>query len=325
MNEQVSKLTVEKILADPAIHLQLHLIAGRDGLKNEIVATDLSRPGMALAGYRKYFHHKCVQVFGKQDISYLQQLGPRVRKRVVEEVFRCGFPCGIVTWSMEIPIELIEAADKYRIPLLSTPLPTSRFIIMIGHCIESKLAPATSVHGGLVDVYGVGVLLLGKSGVGKSECALELIERGHRLVADDVVEIKCVGDSLIGSSAELIQHHMEIRGLGIINIRELFGARSIAPQKEIELVANLEAWKKTKEYDRLGLDESTTSILRVTLPQLVIPVRPGRNVAVIIEVAAMNYRLKRMGCFSAREFNQQLLSWMRESKRQRRLLIEKEK
>jgi HPr kinase/phosphorylase len=313
--DQTQGITVESLLADPVAHLDLRLIAGKEGLKRKISTTDPNRPGLALTGYTQYFHEKSVQVFGKQEISYLEGLGPRLKKRFIEKIFHYNFPCSVITWSMSAPKEMIEASNSYKRPLLGTSMPTTRFIIALTHYLESKFASQTTLHGGLVDVYGVGVLILGKSGVGKSECALELLERGHRLVADDVVEIRSVGGMLIGRSAKLIQHHMEIRGLGIINIKDLFGARAICPQKQIELVVNLEEWQKDKEYDRLGLDESAMDILGISIPKLIIPVRPGRNIAVIVEVAAMNYRLKESGKFSAREFNLELLNWIRKAKK----------
>lgn len=311
---QIEGITVESLLADPVAHLGLSLIAGREGLNRRIATTDPNRPGLALTGYTQYFHERSVQVFGKQEISYLEGLGPRLRKRFIDKIFRYNFPCSVITWSIPPPKEVVDCSNLYNIPLLGTSMPTTRFIVALTHYLEGRFASQTTLHGGLTDVYGVGILILGKSGVGKSECALELIERGHRLVADDVIEIRCIGGILIGRSAKLIQHHMEIRGLGIINIRDLFGAGAICPQKQIELVVNLEEWQKDKEYDRLGLDEGTMEILGISVPKLIIPVRPGRNMAVIVEVAAMNYRLKEAGHFSAREFNLELLNWIRESK-----------
>lgn len=317
MTQNVPKLTVESLLYDHAARLGLRLIAGEAGLKREIKASDPNRPGLALAGYLKFFHDKSIQVFGKQEISYFRQLGLRLKRKIIAEIFKHEFPCGVVTWSLKVPPEFVEAANRYQKPLLVTSMPTSEFIISLTYYTEGRLTPSTTLHGGLVDVYGVGIFFLGKSGVGKSECTLELIERGHRLVSDDVVEIRCIGGRLIGSSTELIQHHMEIRGLGVINIRELYGAGAICPEKEIELVANLELWKKDKEYDRLGVDESSIKILGVDLPQLVIPVKPGRNIAVIIEVAAKNHRLKEAGHFSAQEFNRELLGWIRSATRKK--------
>ncbi|MFL6562813.1 MAG: HPr(Ser) kinase/phosphatase, partial [Bacillus sp. (in: firmicutes)] len=216
-------------------------------------------------------------------------------------------PAIIVTRDIEVPIELIEASERESVPVLRVGMKTTRFSSRLTNYLESKLAPTTAVHGVLVDVYGIGVLITGKSGVGKSETALELVKRGHRLIADDCVEIRQEDqDTLVGTSPDLIEHLLEIRGLGIINVMTLFGAGAVRSNKRITLVMNLEIWDSKKQYDRLGLDEETMKIIDTDVPKLTIPVRPGRNLAVIIEVAAMNFRLKRMGVNAAQQFTERL-------------------
>jgi HPr kinase/phosphorylase len=311
-------ITIEEILNDPNSNLELEFIGGEEGLKKKIVATDINRPGLALAGYLKYFEYKRVQVLGKTEMSYIEGLSPKKKRALFKKLFSYKILAIIVTWSQEIPDDLIKLATKNNITVLRTSLPTTKLTTRLTIYLEDKLAPSTSIHGGFLDVYGVGVLILGKSGAGKSECALELVERGHRLIADDIVDIKrTASNTLIGSGAELIKHHMEIRGLGIINIKNLFGIGAIELSREVELVANLEEWSSTKEYDRLGLEEPTISILGIKIPQVIIPVRPGRNIAVIIEVAAMNHRLKEMGYHSAEEFNRELLNWIQTSSKKK--------
>lgn len=304
-------ITIEEILNDPNANLELEFIGGEEGLKKKIVASDINRPGLALAGYLKYFEYKRVQVLGKTEMSYIESLNSKKREALFNKLFSYKILAIIVTWNQEIPDNLVKLAAKNNVTLLKTSLPTTKLTTRLTIYLEDKLSPSTSIHGGFLDVYGVGVLILGKSGAGKSECALELIKRGHRLIADDIVDIKRTANNiLIGSGAELIKHHMEIRGLGIINIKNLFGIGAIELSREVELVTKLEEWSLSKEYDRLGLEEPTISILGVKIPQVIIPVRPGRNTAVIIEVAAMNHRSKEMGYHSAEEFNKELLGWI---------------
>jgi HPr kinase/phosphorylase len=216
-------------------------------------------------------------------------------------------PAIIVTRDLEVPVELIEASERESVPVLRANMKTTRFSSRLTNYLESKLAPTTAVHGVLVDIYGIGVLITGKSGVGKSETALELVKRGHRLVADDCVEIRQEDqDTLVGASPDLIEHLLEIRGLGIINVMTLFGAGAVRSNKRITLVINLEIWDAAKQYDRLGLDDEKMKIIDTEITKITVPVRPGRNLAVIIEVAAMNYRLKRMGVNAAQQFTERL-------------------
>ncbi|HYK74117.1 MAG TPA: HPr(Ser) kinase/phosphatase [Pseudoneobacillus sp.] len=285
----------------------LELVSGEEGIDRPITTTDISRPGIEMAGYFEYYPAERIQLLGKTELSFLQQLTEFDRASRMERLCTDITPAIIITREIDVPDELIEACEREAVPLLRTKQKTTRFSSLLTNYLESKLAPTTAVHGVLVDIYGVGVLIIGKSGVGKSETALELVKRGHRLVADDCVEIRQedVGN-LIGNSPELIEHLLEIRGLGIINVMTLFGAGAVRSNKRITLVIDLEIWDQKKQYDRLGLDEDKMKIIDTEITKLTIPVRPGRNLAVIIEVAAMNYRLKKMGMDAAQQFNERL-------------------
>ncbi len=302
-------LTVNNLLTETEYGLNLTLVAGSRGLVNRLTSPRIQKPGLALTGYTIHLHPNRLQVLGNTEISYLQQLPEETAREYIGKL--CSFPLigFMVTKGLEPPEELIRAAEEAGIPLLVSPHQSSTFISLITKFLEESLLPTTHLHGVLVDVLGVGVLLLGKSGIGKSECALDLILRGNRLVADDVVFIrKKMPASLVGMAGESLQYHMEIRGLGIINIKNLFGVSSIREKKIIDLVIELMEWDANHEYDRLGIDDAQYSILDVELPHLKIPVRPGRNLTSIIEVAARDYLLKGMGYHSAREFHEQLMN-----------------
>ncbi|GAB2544773.1 HPr(Ser) kinase/phosphatase [Gracilibacillus alcaliphilus] len=286
---------------------QLELIAGSEGVHREIFMSEVARPGIELTGYFKYYPKDRLQLFGKTELSFFEELSPEEKKDRSYRLCTDITPGIVVTRNMEIPEELVEACEQSGVPLLRSRYKTSRVISRITNFLEAKFAPFTAIHGVLVDIYGVGVIITGQSGVGKSETALELVKRGHRLVADDSVEIRQEDyDRLIGSSPPLIEHLLEIRGLGIINVMTLFGAGSVRSHKKISLVINLETWDAKKQYDRLGLEEETMKIIDVDVPKATLPVRPGRNLAVIIEVAAMNFRLKQMGVNAAEEFSHRL-------------------
>ncbi|MBU8730841.1 HPr(Ser) kinase/phosphatase [Cytobacillus oceanisediminis] len=285
----------------------LELIAGEEGINRPITTSDISRPGLEMAGYFDYYPAERIQLVGKTELSFIEKLNNSEREIRLERLCTDITPGIIVTRGLDIPDELIEAAERESVPLLRSKQKTTRFSSLLTNFLESKLAPTTAVHGVLVDIYGVGVLITGKSGVGKSETALELVKRGHRLVADDCVEIRQEDeDYLVGNSPELIEHLLEIRGLGIINVMTLFGAGAVRSYKKISVVMNLELWDPKKQYDRLGLDEEKMKIIDTEVTKLTIPVRPGRNLAVIIEVAAMNFRLKRMGMNAAEQFTNRL-------------------
>jgi len=302
-------LSIDDMLHDEDYGLDLVLLAGRRGLTNRVYSSRIQKPGLALTGYTEHLHPDRVQVLGNTEISYLRQLTEELGATYIRKL--CSFPisCFIVTKGLTPPPFLTDAAEEAGIPLLGTPHQSSTFISLITKFLEESLLPTTHIHGVLVDVLGVGVLLLGKSGIGKSECALDLIIRGHRLVADDIVFLKKkMPAALVGQAGESLQYHMEIRGLGIINIKNIFGVSSIREKKIIDVVIELVEWDAGQEYDRLGIDEEVYTILGVDLPHVRIPVRPGRNLTSIIEVAARNYLLKGMGYHSAREFHEKLLT-----------------
>ncbi|BAC14438.1 HPr(Ser) kinase/phosphatase [Oceanobacillus iheyensis] len=288
-------------------NFNLTLVSGEDGIQREIITSDISRPGIEMTGYFRYYPKERLQLIGKTEMAYFLDLSSEQRRDRAERLCTDITPGIVVSRGMDIPEELKEASEKSGVPILQSPRKTTRVISRLTNYLESKFAPFTAIHGVLVDIYGVGVLIIGQSGVGKSETALELVKRGHRLVADDNVEIRQEDyDSLIGNAPPLIEHLLEIRGLGIINVMTLFGAGSVRSKKRISLVINLENWDEKKQYDRLGLDEDMMKVMDVHLPKATVPVRPGRNLAVIIEVAAMNFRLKRMGVNTAEEFSERL-------------------
>jgi HPr kinase/phosphorylase len=300
-------IRVGALLDDKKFDLRLSLIAGKQGLSRRISSARIQKPGLALAGYTEYLHKERLQVFGNTEMSYLATL-PRERAvTVLREFFAQDVACLVVTKGLEVPPEMVAAADESGVPLLRTTHLSSNFIESIQSCLEDVLTAQTSMHGVLLDVFGVGILLLGKSGIGKSEIALDLVMRGHRLVADDIVDVKRkTPESVFGAGSEIIKHHMEVRGLGIINIKDLFGVASIRERKKIEIVLELVEWDPTVEYDRLGVEERKFRILDVEIPMLIVPVRPGRNMTTIVEVAARNHLLKLQGHHSAREFQERL-------------------
>jgi HPr kinase/phosphorylase len=266
-----------------------------------------------MTGFIKFINPDRLQIIGNTEMDYLRTLSAEQQEKVIHQICNLDLSCLVITRNLEVPELLLQEADKRGIPLFRTALRSFDFIEQVTQYLEEKLASTTSIHGVLMDVFGVGVLILGKSGIGKSECALDLILRGHRLVADDMVSIqKRSPSSLIGSGFDVIKHHMEIRGLGIINIRSLFGVEAIREQKKIELVLELMEWDTNREYDRLGFEEEKYPILGVELPMLRIPVTPARNLTTIIEVAARNHLLKVMGYDSALEFEKKLLQKMEE-------------
>ncbi|WP_047980812.1 HPr(Ser) kinase/phosphatase [Ornithinibacillus contaminans] len=288
-------------------NFNLELVAGEEGLHREITTSDISRPGIEMTGYFKYYPKERLQLIGKTEMTYFLELNVEDQYDRIMRLCTDLTPGIVVTRGMAVPQVMIDVANKAGVPILHSPRKTTRVISRLTNYLEAKFAPFTAIHGVLVDIYGVGVLITGQSGVGKSETALELVKRGHRLVADDSVEIRQEDyDTLIGNSPPLIEHLLEIRGLGIINVMTLFGAGSVRSNKKISMIMDLEIWDSKKQYDRLGLDEEKMKIMDVELPKATIPVRPGRNLAVIIEVAAMNFRLKRMGVNAAEEFSERL-------------------
>ena len=267
-----------------------------------VESEDVNRTGLPLAGYFEYFPYERIQIIGKTEYTYFQNISKKEREEVLDKFFSYEIPVLIVTRGLEVDKDIIKKAKKYQRIVLSSKSNTTRFINRLSNYLDSKLAPHVTIHGVLVDVYGIGVLIKGESSIGKSETALELIQKGHRLVADDAVEIRKVDESrLVGQAPELLKHYMEIRGIGIIDVKSLYGVGAIKNQKAIDLVIELENWNQKKYYDRLGLDREYEEI-----EKLVIPVKPGRNTSMIIEVAAMNFRQKGMGIDAAKEFTEKL-------------------
>ena len=273
----------------------------------DIRSADVNRPGMQFCGFYAYFAYERPQVIGKVEMTYLETMEPDKRSIMLEEYFSYDIPCVICCRAMHPPQDLIDIARSRGIGVYLSEITTTKFSFNAISYLTRKLAPRVTKHGVLVDVYGVGVLITGESGVGKSETALELVKRGHQLVADDVVDICRVSDSeLTGECPQMIRHFMEIRGLGIIDIRAMYGVSAVAVSKTIDMVIHLEPWNEEKQYDRLGLDDEYISILGVRVPQMVTPVRPGRNLAIIVEVAARNLSLKRLGYSAAHELDRRL-------------------
>lgn len=292
---------------DMVEHFQLEVIAGEAGLKRTIVTADLYRPGLEMAGYFAYHPRERVQILGRTELTFFETLSLENRRDRVRRLCDEETPCIVITRGLDVPEELREESQRSGIPLLRSSTATTVLIGRLTNFLENKLAPSTTIHGVLVEIYGIGILITGTSGIGKSETALELVKRGHRLIADDAVEIRQTADNILnGNAPELIRHLLEIRGVGIINVMTLFGAGAVRTSKRIAMVVTLETWQQDREYDRLGIDDETTTILDTHLPMVTIPVRPGRNLAVIVEVAAMNYRLKRMGYNAALQFTNKL-------------------
>ncbi|MBO4972940.1 MAG: HPr(Ser) kinase/phosphatase [Clostridia bacterium] len=272
---------------------------------------DVSRPGLALSGYFELFDETRIEVIGRVEHAYLSGLSGEVRKKIVDALLSRKPPALLVSTSLDIFPELLDSARANNVPLLRTKERTSSILAALIASLNVHLAPRITRHGVLIEVYGEGLLLLGDSGVGKSETAIELIKRGHRLIADDAVEIRRVSaKTLVGQAPEIIRHYVELRGIGIVDIRRLFGMGAIKNTERIDLVIKLEPWVQGKMYDRLGLDEETVDILGIKIPAITIPVRPGRNLAIILEIAAMNYRQKKMGYNTAEEFNKKLMAQM---------------
>jgi HPr kinase/phosphorylase len=292
--------------------LELHCLGGRPGLSRVIEVPDTNRPGLTLSGFMEDFAGSRLQLFGRGEHAYLKMLEREKKTDTLEKFFGYDIPCVIFSHGLDPTPDFMRLAEATGCPVLQTSLSTSDFVARILRALGDVFAARETLHGVLVEVFGIGVLIIGDSGVGKSEAALELIERGHRLVADDAVEIRCVaGNILLGAGAnKVIGHHMEIRGLGIINITHLFGVGAIRDKKQIQLVVQLEHWDAAKAYDRIGAQEKTREVLGVHVPYLELPVKPGRNIPILIETAAMNERLKKMGYYSAREFNQNVLKWL---------------
>jgi HPr kinase/phosphorylase len=308
----VAKLTVEALFADKAEVLDLELLTPDAGLDRPIEAPSLSSPGLILSGFNERVPKGRLQVLGETEVYFLRSLEADGLEPVLDRLFSLDMPALVVTKRLEVPERLVKLASERGIPVLRTSMKTGDFYRRIQPYLEGMFAPTTTMHGSMADVYGVGLLVVGRSGIGKSECVLDLVERGHRLVADDLVYVSRRGnDVLIARGHELQRHHMEIRGIGIIDIQALFGIRSIRQQKRIEVVVRLVDWKDTEAYDRTGLEAEQIDVLGVSLPQVTVPLNPGKNITVIAEVIAMNHLLKYSGVHSAERFNASLQAAMR--------------
>lgn len=300
-------IEVSQLQNNKETHLELKLLGAKKGLNRKINIPRIQKPGLALIGDTSKLHPGRVQVFGKSEITYLESLPSMKMKDIIRKICRVDVACFVVTRDKIPPKILITEANKHGIAVFKTSLITSTFINRISRYFEDNLTDSVTIHGVLMDVFGVGILIIGKSGIGKSECALDLILRNHRLIADDVVLIKKKPPAtLYGQASELIKHHMEIRGLGILNIRDLFGIAATRDRKLIEIVVELVEWNPNYEYDRLGIDEHKYTVMDVPVPYLKIPVSPGRNVATIVEIAARNNLLKACGHFSSKIFQNKL-------------------
>lgn len=299
-------IPVQVLLEDASHDLHVVCLAGHAGLWRPIGRRRVQKPGLALAGYPDSVRPHAVQVIGQTEVNYLLSLAPADRGVAVDTLFATQLACVVVSSGLEPPEPLRSAAQVRAVPVLATPLDSETFINRVHDFLDEHLSPEVTLHGVMVDVFGVGALLQGQSGIGKSECALDLILRGHRLVADDVVVIQQRGIELIATGSPVTRHHMEVRGLGIINVRDLFGAAAVREQKRVELVVELVEWQTDTAYDRTGLDEHRQAILSVQVPLIRLPIRPGRNMASIIEVAARNHLLKAQGLNPARALQEQV-------------------
>ena len=293
---------VSALLEPAAEGLKLALAAGRAGLGHVITLARVQRPGLAVSGYTDYIRYGRVQIMGGSELGFLGRMSAARRAAAIARLARSRISCFVVTKGLAPPVELLREAEKRGIPVLTTPSESTPFIKALSAFLEERLAHRLHLHSVLLDVFGLGVLIVGESGIGKSECALDLIDRGHRLIADDVVEIKRIGDSLIGSSPELTRYHMELRGLGVLNIKDLYGVSSVRLAQRVELVVSLERWETGREYDRLGLRDEAFMILGLEVPLVRMPVAPGRNIAILVEVASRNRLLKDRGYDAARRF-----------------------
>lgn len=311
-------ISVRRILDKRGAEWKLELLTSDAGLDNTFSTSELNRPGLALTGYFEVFSADRIQILGLTEISFLHAMKPRERRHRLEQLFEFYIPCIILTTSLELPEDLIEIAEENRVPVLRTPLLTSHFSGHLSHFLDRELAPSWAVHGVMMDIFGMGVLIQGRSGVGKSECALELIERGHRLVADDIVILRRLGnEQLISTCSERLRYHMEIRGIGIIDIEGLYGVRSVRTEESVSLLIRLERWDPKKDYERLGIKQEYVKLFDCRVPEYVLPVEPGRNISILVEVAALMQRLRNQGFNPAVQLNEQILATMRAQQAER--------
>jgi HPr kinase/phosphorylase len=314
-------ITVGFLFEATADRFKLKKLNGENGFENQIRDKNLNRPALALAGYLDLFTYDRVQIIGNTEIRYLSSLQLAQRNQAFTKLLDYHMPCIVLTNNNKVHESLLEAAAEKNIPVFGTPFETTKIVYFLADFLDDQFSPQVVVHGSLVDVYGVGVLLTGRSGIGKSEIALDLIERGHRLAADDVVMITRKGEGiLMGAGTDLVKHFMEIRGLGLLDVRSMFGIRAIRYQKRVEVVVELEDWKVDQEYTRTGLDDQNIAILDVEVPLVKLPIFPGKNVTVITEVIALNYLLKHYGYDAAKEFAKRLEGMIGQKKKGSRVI-----
>ncbi|MCL5268347.1 MAG: HPr(Ser) kinase/phosphatase [Bacteroidetes bacterium] len=296
---------------------KLEPINGTIGFNKLITDKNVHRPGLALAGYVELFSYNRVQIFGNTEVRYLSSMKLEDRRRALQTIFQFDIPCVVIANSNEIEQELIDIITSHGVSVFRSTLETTRLVYFLGEFLDEVFAPSTVIHGSLVDVYGIGVLFVGLSGIGKSEIALDLVERGHRLVADDAVNVYRQGeDILIGRSSRIAEHFMEVRGLGVIDVRSIFGIRAVRKRKRIEVVVELEEWDSSQEYTRTGLDHEHISILSVEIPLVKLPILPGKNITVIAEVIALNHLLLSYDYDAAEVFNQKIQEAIRKKRKQ---------
>src|SRR5215213_1607478 len=290
-----------------SVGLSIEVLAGSGGLHRKITSPYIQKTGLALAGFHEYLQAGRILLFGESEVRFIESLDSAARREALAKCFNAELPCLLVTGGADIAPEVLVEGDRASVPILRTPVPTAAAIGKLTAVLEDRLAHREIIHGVLIDILGLGVLIVGESGIGKSECALDLVVRGHRLVADDTVEVRRRAETiLIGTCPELTRHHMEIRGLGVINIQDLFGIASTRTSKRIELVVQLERWETRHDYDRLGLNEERYEILNLPLPLIRMPVAPGRNLAILVEIAARNQLLRARGHHAARKLADRL-------------------
>jgi HPr kinase/phosphorylase len=311
---------VEQFFKDCKDEFKLELLTPTLGSSIPITLPDVHRPAFALSGFMEFYLNERIQIIGETETVYLRSQAPEQQRDAIARLFTKPIPCIIITKGLEPMRDMVPFAAEHGVPVIRTTMATTPFLHVLADHLEDIFAPRTSIHGSLVDVYGVGLLFSGQSGIGKSEIALDLVERGHRLVADDVVEIIRRGDVLIGKGSEHLRHYMEIRGIGIINVMDIFGIRAVRIQKRIEVEVRLEVWDPKREWDRLGLDERHVDILGVKIRQVVIPIYPGKNITVIAESISLNHMLKVYGIDAAKRFNKQLVDMMESDRKTRRYL-----
>ena len=309
----MQSLSAARLFEDQRQDLQLEQLTESLASRREITMSDINRPGMALMGFVENFLPERIQIIAQTELTYLETLGDAQEREAIDRLFQFEMPLIVICKELRVPAYLVQRANECQVPVMRTPQSTTPFIHSLTSYLDTMFAPQVSVHGSLVDVYGCGLLFTGKSAIGKSETALDLVERGHRLVADDVVTItRRHGDVLIGSGNQLLRHHMEIRGLGIIDVQAIFGIRSIRLQKRVEVEVRLSEWSKDADYDRVGIDERKTKVLDVEIPLVEVPISPGKNITVIAEVIALNYLIKVYGGYSpAERLNQHLTELMK--------------